>query len=123
MAHRKNSLSPSLFDLNSALERTGGDEAFLRELLVLYNDEFKTKLPELKSAWKAKNYQEIKEISHSLKGASANLSLLSLQKICWELEQAGKDEDEDKIKSLLTKLEKEYEKVKLHLQQEGFNFD
>lgn len=111
---------PSLFDLESARERTGGDEDFLKELLSLYEEEFRTRLPELKAAWKTRNFKEIKEISHSLKGASANLSLVSLQKICWELEQAGQQEDEKKIETLLPRLEKEYEKVRRYLHQEGF---
>jgi len=120
MTKKQPSDSLPLFDLESARERTGGDEDFLKELLSLYEEEFKAKLPELKTAWQARNFKEIKELSHSLKGASANLSLLSLQKICWELEQAGQQKDEKKIEVLLPQLEKEFAKVWHYLQQEKF---
>lgn len=119
MENKENSPLQTLFDLDSALDRTGGDESFLRELLHIYEEEFQAKTEEIKKAWHAKNFQTVREISHSLKGASANLSLISLEKLFWELEQASKTKDEKKIEKIITVLDQEYRKVRNYLQEQS----
>jgi DNA-binding response OmpR family regulator len=102
----KKSTSP--IDYTSALNRTGGDEFFLDELLNLYSDDFSQKLDQIKIAIVQENYSLIHGLGHNLKGASANLSAIPLQNASFKMEIAGKEKDIKKVKESVEHLEKEF---------------
>ncbi|MCJ7681384.1 MAG: Hpt domain-containing protein [Candidatus Aminicenantes bacterium] len=104
-----------LIDYPSALDRTGGDEEFLNELLYLYVTEFSSAYKKLRTAVKEKDFSNVKYIGHSLKGSSANLSLLRLQEAAVRIEHTGKEEDADKAEKALLNLEKEFQRLKDYL--------
>ncbi|MGB8952399.1 MAG: Hpt domain-containing protein [Candidatus Aminicenantales bacterium] len=106
----ENNLIP--IDSSDALERIGGDPSFLEELLNLYFEEFTTKSDELCKAIETKDFKAIQELGHSLKGSSANLSLLALQKTSYEMEMAGREKDIEKAKSTFVLLKDDCERLK-----------
>ncbi len=73
-------------DYPSVLERIGGDLSFLEELLNLYFEDFSEKYEQLHKAIEQKNFDLIRELGHSLRGSSANLSLIFLQETSFHLE-------------------------------------
>ncbi|MCX8159765.1 MAG: Hpt domain-containing protein [Candidatus Saccharicenans sp.] len=110
MAEKKGASSP--IDRKEALERIGGDEAFLQELLIIYDEEFHEKYDELEKAVQEKDFQAIREAGHYLKGASANLSLPALREAAWKMEQAGQNQNLEAAREALSSLEKEYQRLK-----------
>jgi len=90
------------------LERLGGDEEFLRELLDLYASEFEKKAAELEAALRGSDFTSVRELGHSLKGASANLSLPALQAAALDMERAGRDCDAPLARAALARLRKEF---------------
>lgn len=78
-------------DYGDVLERIGGDLAFLEELLKIYFVEFRQKKNQIEGALKSRDFPQIQDLGHSLKGASANLSLVTLQRVAHALEAAGRD--------------------------------
>jgi HPt (histidine-containing phosphotransfer) domain-containing protein len=86
------------------LERIGGDTEFLGELLNIYFTEFQDKKSQIEVALARANYSLIQEIGHSLKGASANLSLPSLRRDATALEAAGRDNNIDRARQALVSL-------------------
>ncbi len=99
-------------DYSSALRRIGSDESFLKELLDLYVATFESKREGLINALTKQNFEEIKAIGHTLKGSSANLSLLPLQEASLELETAGKEANIAKAWEAVTRLEAEFLRLK-----------
>jgi len=108
-AEAKDSAPP--IDRKEVLERIGGDEDFLKELIEIYKQEFAEKMELLSGAIEEKNFPVIREAGHSLKGASANLSLPALREASWEMEMAGKEQKLEQAKKALTKLKKEYQQL------------
>ena len=104
-----------LIDYPSALDRTGGDEEFLNELLDLYVTEFSSAFEKLQNAVKEKDFSAVKHIGHNLKGSSANMSLLSLQEAALQMEQTGRDEDAGQAEKALVVLEREFKRLKVFL--------
>jgi len=102
----------SPIDYPSALARIGNDASFLSELLELYIMDFEAKYEQLGGAIADENFSAMQELGHSLKGASANLSLPFLQKASYEMESAGKEEDIHKAKESFTELNKEFTNLK-----------
>jgi HPt (histidine-containing phosphotransfer) domain-containing protein len=99
-------------DYHSALERTGGDEDFLKELIAIYIEEYTHNMKELEDACEQNDFPKIREIGHSLKGSSGNLSLPQLQEISFRIEKAGESKDASQIKRLLCDLDKEFNRLK-----------
>ena len=103
------SISPIAYQF--ALERVGGDESFLEELLDLYLEDFPQKIEQLQMAIEQKKFELIRKLGHSLKGSSATLSLTFLQEASSQMEMAGGDKDIVKANKLLTFLKREFKRL------------
>lgn len=109
MAEKKDSAkNDSPIDFPSVLERTGGDESFLEELLNLYLEDFSEKHNQLQRAVEEKKFNLIQELGHNLKGSSANLSLNFLREASFQMEKAGREMNIEKAKEALAMVEKEF---------------
>ncbi len=108
-------------DYASALERVEGDKSFLEELLNLYFEDFSEKYEQLAKAVEQKNFDLIRELGHSLRGSSANLSLTFLQETSHHLEEAGRERNLEKAKKALALLEQEFKRLKDFLSKKKDN--
>lgn len=111
--HSKKDLSP--IDYPSVLERTGGDESFLEELLDLYSKEFSEKFDQINKALAKENYEQLLMLGHNLKGSSANLSLTSLKEASFEMEMAGRERNITKAKKASEQLNREFQRLQRFL--------
>ena len=108
--YQKKDIPP--IDYPSVLERIGGDESFLEELLNIYFEDFPKKCNQLKEAIEQKEFDLIHEIGHYLKGSSANLSLTLHQQASSHMETAGKERNIDEASIALDLLEQEFKRLK-----------
>lgn len=104
-----------LIDYPSALDRTGGDEEFLNELLDLYVTEFSSAFEKLRNAVKENDFITVKYIGHSLKGSSANLSLVSLQEAALRMELSGEKKDAGEAEKAIVDIDKEFKRLQTFL--------
>ncbi|MCX6560339.1 MAG: Hpt domain-containing protein [Candidatus Aminicenantes bacterium] len=102
-------------DRAEALERIGGDEAFLDELLALYDEEYAAKSAAITSALEAGDLDQVRSLGHGLKGASANLSLPGLREAAQAIETAGREKNGPAAGTALQRLEEEYKALKAFL--------
>ena len=86
-------MSDETIDLNEFLERVQDDKALLVELLDIFSDDYKEKRKSLEQALTASNFEDVRGIAHSLKGASGNISAKNLRNIFLKLEEMGKSKD------------------------------
>jgi HPt (histidine-containing phosphotransfer) domain-containing protein len=100
-------LPESLIDVNDGLTRVGGDEEFFIELLNDLVELGKDCLSKLNEAVKTADSELITKTAHSLKGASGNLGAKGLQKMSFELEQMGKNNNFNESIPLIHKIERE----------------
>ena len=78
----------------------------------MYLEEFPERHTQLQEAIQQKEFNLILELGHSLKGSSANLSLIFLQEASFQMEMAGKERDIEKAKKALSLLEQEFKRLK-----------
>lgn len=102
-------------DLPSVMERIGGDETFLQDLIDIFVEDFIEKYTKLKHAIEENDFKAIKEIGHSLKGSSGNLSLNGLLDTSSNIERSGNEKDIEEAKALFIQLNREFEKLKNYL--------
>ena len=105
-------------DMEAVLERVGGDESFLHELIDIYIDDFIEKYFQLEQAIEQGDFNNIKEIGHSLKGSSGNLSLTALHETAFGIEASGRDNDIEQARLLFVRLKEEFKKLKDFLPSE-----
>jgi CheY-like chemotaxis protein len=118
MSEEKRPKTAVPIDLPSVMERIGGDETFLLELIDIYIEDFIEKYAKLKHAIELHDFKAIKEIGHSLRGSSGNLSLNGLHSTSTNIEHSGNEEDIEQARLLFIQLNKEFEKLKNFLPSE-----
>lgn len=102
-------------DYAEVLDRIGGDTSFLRELLEIYFLEYAEKRRLLDEAISRQDFIQVSELGHSLKGASANLSLARLRRVASLLETAAKEKKLVSAQEAARVLEAEVQSLKSFL--------
>jgi two-component system sensor histidine kinase/response regulator len=106
---QQNNLSINqVWDKESALKRVVGNNNLLQILVGMFLDEMPEKLVELKNAIESSNFEDIRHITHTIKGVAANLSGLNLQAQAERLEHAAINNDVTSLSKLFQPLEKDF---------------
>ncbi len=79
--------APAIFDVADLRERTGADDTFLQQLLETYLCDADERLEQFAAALVVNNREQLRQIVHSLKGASGSLCMHEMQTCCQELER------------------------------------
>lgn len=90
------------------------DPHIVADLINMYMESVPEKLGQIKIAANQGDLQHIKQLSHSMKGSSANLGADRMAKLCQQLEHKP-DSESTELVSMIEALESEYERVKLAL--------
>ena len=75
-------------DTESGLKRIGGNVTLYKKLLTIFLNDIK--LESLVTAIESGNFDEISTVAHTIKGVSANLSLINLQNISADIDAQAK---------------------------------
>jgi len=94
-----------LIDWKYLDEVVDGDEEFKTELLQAFFESTAKSLENLEIAIAENNYREITIISHTIKGSSSNLGVLSISAIASDLEKLGLNQKLDNTKYLFKKMQ------------------
>ncbi|GGY39683.1 hypothetical protein GCM10011297_11120 [Bacterioplanes sanyensis] len=92
------------------------DEEF-PELIAVFVRDSEQRLPLLQKAIELGNAGEVRELAHSFKGASSNISAQLLADHCFALEQAGRAQNLEHAPEQFEQVQTEYWQVKALLQQ------
>src|SRR5260370_23768031 len=76
-------------DQADALERLGGDEQLLAEVIQLFLSDCPNRLAEIKSAVDERDAEHLQKAAHALKGAAGNLCATGLFEAAQMLERIG----------------------------------
>ncbi|MFC3681483.1 Hpt domain-containing protein [Bacterioplanoides pacificum] len=106
------------FDLESFEMLKDVMEDEFDDLIQVYIEDSDRRLPQLQQALTAADAAELRELAHSFKGASSNISAVTLTELCRQLEQAGRDEQLDGLEQTLDQIVGEYRWVKNFLQSQ-----
>jgi HPt (histidine-containing phosphotransfer) domain-containing protein len=101
-------MSDQLLDLAEFKERVQDDIDLLLELLDIFTADYVGKRKALEEAVGKKDFEQLKSVAHSLKGASGNISAKNLREIFMKLEEMGKANDVSNANALLAQLDQAY---------------
>tara|TARA_B100001109_G_scaffold255677_1_gene259994 strand:- start:43874 stop:44224 length:351 start_codon:yes stop_codon:yes gene_type:complete len=81
------------------------------ELVQVYLKDSVARMPMLQNAIEQGQAQTVRELAHSFKGASSNISAAPLAKLCYELEIAGRENQLGNADRLYQSIQQEYQQV------------
>jgi HPt (histidine-containing phosphotransfer) domain-containing protein len=82
------------------------------ELIQVFIDDSDPRVPAMQLALEEKNSSALRDIAHSFKGASSNLSALPLANLCFKVEEDASAANLESIQLLITAIDTEYQAVK-----------
>jgi len=106
-------MSEEIIDLKDVLERVQDDKELLDELFDIFQEDFVKKRQALGEAITAKDIGKIKEIAHSMKGSSGNISAKPMYASCLKLEALAKEGKTDGMQEVVTGIDGYFEEVKV----------
>ena len=106
-------MSEEIIDLKEVLERVQEDKELLNELFDIYQEDFVIKRQALGDAIAAHDIAKIKEVAHSMKGASGNISAKPLHAACLQLEKLAKEGKTDGMQEVAVSIDRYFEEIKV----------
>jgi HPt (histidine-containing phosphotransfer) domain-containing protein len=97
--------SEALFDKAVALSRVGGDEELLKEIAVLFLDDYPKSLTELREAVEARDAKRVERSAHGLKGSVSNFGARPAVDAALKLETMGRAQELVEVEQVLRSLE------------------
>jgi len=79
------------------------------DLLNLFQQETPTMMEKLKSLYSDVNFEQVRQIAHTLKSTGANIGATGFSHFCKKMEAAAIAEDTDEVKDNITKVFKSYQ--------------
>jgi HPt (histidine-containing phosphotransfer) domain-containing protein len=93
------------------LERLGGDDQLLDEVLNVFMEELPEMISDLRTAVSGQSADAIMRAAHSIKGALLNISAESSAELAFKLEELGRAERVDGTRELQAELEVELDRL------------
>ena len=109
-------MQEKIIDLEDALDRVQDDKELLLELFDIFEKDFKVKRKELEKSLSDGDVETVRNISHSLKGASGNISAVRIQALCFFIEKTSSENILDGIEERLPELDVCFEEYKKEAQ-------
>jgi HPt (histidine-containing phosphotransfer) domain-containing protein len=99
------------WDLKELMERLGGDQEFLRELLVMFREDVRMNLEKSRTAIANGDYEALSRTAHTMKGMLRNLSMGAAAETAAALEEASRENLQAESRELLERLARELEAI------------
>jgi HPt (histidine-containing phosphotransfer) domain-containing protein len=97
--------SEAVFDKEVALSRVGGDLELLKEIAILFLDDYPKSLSELREAVEARDAKRVERTAHGLKGSVSNFGAGPAVEAAFQLETMGRAQKLVEVEQVLRSLE------------------
>jgi len=103
--------SGGVFNRGELLDRIGGDEAFLAELLAIFIEDTGKNVRRLMNRSEDDTRDSLMRLAHSIKGSSANTAAPAMRSAAAELEKAYRNGEDGRIPDLIETLVREFHRL------------
>lgn len=101
-------MDKTVLDIDDVLERVQDDWELLFELFTIFEGDYEQKRAALDDLIKAGDLEQIKNLAHSMKGASGNISAKAVHQTCAQMELFAEQNNVREIERLLKTLDQQY---------------
>jgi signal transduction histidine kinase/DNA-binding NarL/FixJ family response regulator/HPt (histidine-containing phosphotransfer) domain-containing protein len=117
---RRRPRAGKVFDVEALRDRVGGDEEVVREVVALFFSQIPETLEQIRTAAVDHDWQVLRRLSHTLKGASATVGAEAISEVARELEFMARDQDDGSFDVVLARLDEEAARFMKTVEQSGF---
>lgn len=110
-------MSHDVIDMKEVLDRVQDDRELLMELLQIFTQDYEEKDKILKDAIGKKDFEQVKNIAHSIKGASGNIAAKQLHASFLQLEQMARAQDFSRAAEVLSAVDQQFAEFKIFVSQ------
>lgn len=107
-------MNQDVIDLVEVLERVQNDRELLIELFDIFSEDYPAKVVAIKEAVAKKDFIQIRDVAHSMKGASGNISAKKVNASFLKIEQMAKNNILTGIEEALKELAENLQEFKLY---------
>lgn len=93
------------WDKTVIMTQTGDDLELAGEILTLFKDSAAADLQKIRDGLAARKPGAVAEAAHSIKGAAASLGIEGLCRVAYQVEEAGRQKDLQKVAEGIAELE------------------
>lgn len=97
-----------VIDLEDVLERVQNDWELLFELFDIFEQDFMVKKPMCDNLFSHQEFDKLRDIAHSLKGAAGNISAKKLFDSLYQIEKLSEEHTPERIPALLKAVDKQF---------------
>lgn len=101
--------------LRELLDLTGGDVAWLKDLMDTYQRDTRARLDELRSLIASGSADRIQRAAHGIKGSSSNVGATRMADLCAGMEHLMRDADTRRAEANLASMEAEFARIQAEL--------
>ena len=101
-------MSDDIIDLEEVMERVQDDQELFFELLAIFQEDYEEKRKLINELVAKKDFEQLKNVAHSLKGASSNISAKKIYMYFAQLEKVSEQKEGRQIPSLLANIYEPY---------------
>ena len=105
-------MSDDAIDMKEVMERVQDDRELLIELLQIFTEDYAEKKRLLADAVGKNDFDQVKSISHAMKGASGNISAKKIRLSFLDLEQMARDQNFSRAPETLQLIEQQFNELK-----------
>ena len=102
-------------DMEDVLERVQDDRELLMELLDIFEQDYADKRKQMDGLIEHNDFEQIKAIAHSIKGAAGNISAKAMQDSCGRMEQSAEERNITAIAETMELLDKQFVELRAHI--------
>ncbi len=100
-----------IIDLDDVLGRIQGDKELLVELIEIFLDDCPQKVSEIKKCFEISDFGQLSELSHSIKGAAANIGAKKISYTFLQAEEAANSQNIDGFGQLIERMDQEFDEL------------
>ncbi len=104
--------SEAVFDQNALQNRMMGDEALIRAVAEAFVLDMNGMVEQLKTHADSGDMPNVRALGHKIKGAAVAMGGMALGEVAFEVEQAGKADEPERVDQTLPLLEQRYDELK-----------
>jgi len=101
-------MNNKVIDLEDVLERVQNDWELLFELFDIFEQDFIVKKPMCDDLFSRQEFEKLRDIAHSLKGAAGNISTKKLFDSFYQIEKLSEERTPEQIPAILKAVDKQF---------------
>ena len=110
-------MNKDVLDIEDVLDRVQDDWELLLELFSIFEDDYQEKRQRLTEAMAANDFEQIRNLAHSMKGASGNISAKLVHASCARIEEFAEQNQSAKVKAELAVLDEQFVQLQACIKQ------